>query len=93
MPRRAPLRSGRPEGLRECQGLAARGRRRGEGGLAGPGNADPFRAAPLSLSGIPTLVAVDEQGKEIGRVGAELEATGSEAEAAEVAGAFVGKFK
>ena len=53
----------------------------------------PFRAAPLSLSGIPTLVAVDDEGKEIGRVGAELEATGSEAEAAEVAGAFVGKFK
>lgn len=59
----------------------------------GPATPHPFRAAPLSLSGIPTLVAVDEQGKEIGRVGAELEATGSEAEAAEVAGAFVGKFK
>ena len=53
----------------------------------------PFRAAPLSLSGIPTLVAVDDRGEEIGRVGGELEATGSEAEAAEVAAAFVGKFK
>ena len=59
----------------------------------GPATPHPFRAPPLSLSGIPTLVAVDEQGKEIGRVGAELEATGSEAKAAEVAGAFVGKFK
>lgn len=53
----------------------------------------PFRAAPLSLSGIPTLLAVDETGQELGRCGPELEATGSEAEAAEVAGAFVGKFK
>ena len=52
-----------------------------------------FRASPLSLSGIPTLMAVDDEGKELGRLGAELEATGSEAEAAEVAGAFVGKFK
>ena len=53
----------------------------------------PFRAAPLSLSGIPTLIAVGDDGKELGRVGAELEATGSEAEAAEVAGAFLGQFQ
>lgn len=53
----------------------------------------PFRAAPLSLTGIPTLIAVDVDGKEVGRVGSELEATGNEEEAAAVAGAFVGKFK
>lgn len=53
----------------------------------------PFRSAPLSLTGIPTLVAVDGDGKEVGRVGSELEATGSEEEAAAVAGAFVGRFK
>ena len=53
----------------------------------------PFRAAPLSLTGIPTLLAVDGEGKEIGRVGSELEATGSEEEAAAVAGAFVEKFR
>ena len=52
-----------------------------------------FRAAPLSLGGIPTLIALDDKGNEIGRAGGVLEATGSEAEAAEVAGAFVGKFK
>lgn len=59
------------------------------------GTATPhaFRAAPLSLTGIPTLLAVDAEGKEIGRCGSELEATGSEAEAAEVAGAFVARFK
>lgn len=52
----------------------------------------PLRSPPLSLTGIPTLLAVDSHGKELGRIGPELEATSSEEEASGVAEAFVGKF-
>ena len=56
------------------------------------GASHPLRGEPLSLKGIPTLVAVDDRGEELGRIGPELEATASEEEARGVAERVVGKF-
>jgi len=60
-------------------------------GPAGP--AHPLRAAPHAVTGLPTLVAYDREGGEVGRVGGELERAADENAARAVVEAWVSGLK